>query len=584
MQIKGITLTKGILSVAAISLLTGCVDDKYDLTDIDTTSRFTVDNLTVPINLKTLSLKNVIDIADDDPTIKIETVDGKEIYTIKKEGDITPTNFNLSPVTVAEVAINSVQVSPNLDGVPSGVVIPSLNQAFDLQLDGKGLQNYNFNFNNIDKALMSLDKIQTSDIKINVVLSIPSGLLNGTNKISFQGLSLTLPKELTGVNCAVGSYNEDTHTLSISEIPVESDGKARLLITANGLQLGEAGVIGNDHSLHISGKIGLESAKIKFDIAQVELPRPFNIDINYSISGFDVKTFSGEINYDMDDIKIDPISLNDLPDFLNNSQTNIIIDNPVIFVSIVNPVGKYGLKGHGKLNLVSNFSNGSTAHSGEFNLTGEVSKLAFCADKSKFKAPAGYSDYTPVEISGLDMVLTNGDAGLPKNISVSVTDLVFFDYVNNLPLGNLGDASGDYKFNAPFAFGNGTRIYYNTTENGWSSEDLDDVNITLLKLHALCTSKLPVDISLKVQPIDKNGHEIEVEEVKSFRVPANCTQELATLELKGKNGKPIKDFDGVIFEAVIEQNGSNTEALGPNIELELNDLRITVDGYYEKKF
>ena len=42
-------LVNGLLSITAVSMMTGCVDDKYDLNDIDTTSRFTVDNLTVPI-------------------------------------------------------------------------------------------------------------------------------------------------------------------------------------------------------------------------------------------------------------------------------------------------------------------------------------------------------------------------------------------------------------------------------------------------------------------------------------------------------------------------------------------------------
>ncbi len=584
MQIKSMTLAKGILSVAAVSLLTGCVDDKYDLSDIDTTSRFTVDNLTVPINLETLQLKNVIDIDDDDETIKIENVDGKDIYTIKKRGNIDPTTFNLDPITVTPDNIEGVNI--NITNLPTGIKLPSLKQTFDLDLSN-GLKKYNFILKDIDKTLKSIDQVKTSTISINVTLSVPTGVVSATNKINFKDLKLVLPKELIGVTCENGTFNESTHTLTISDIPVETNGVANLVITANGLELGEEGVIGESHKLEISGMIGLEEAKIDFNVADVTLPSPFTIKINYSVSQFDVEKFSGVIDYEMDDIKIDPISLSDLPDFLNNPKTNVIIDNPVIYVSIKNPVGDYGLNGHGRINLVSNFTNEnqtvSETHSGAFELTGKESKIAFCSN-SAFKPTGDYADYTTVVINGLDKILTNGEDGLPKTISVSVTDLKFDGTIEDLPLGDLGAASGEYNFYAPFAFGKGSVIYYNTTENGWSSDDLDDVNITLLKLHALVTSKLPVDIELKVQPIDKNGNEIAVEEVTPFHVPANCTNELATLTITGKNGQPIKDFDGVIFEATISQNSDNAEALGPDIELELNDLRITVNGYYETDF
>lgn len=584
MQIKSMTLAKGILSVTAISLLTGCVDDKYDLNDIDKTSRFTVDNLTVPVNLETLTLKNVIDIDDDDPTIKIETVNGQEIYTIKKDGNIDPTEFSLGTVTVAEVPINSVNIGlPDLDNLPT---IPGFKVDFketlDLPVKEDDMQTYNFNLDNIDKALKSLKNIHTSPITIKVVLSVPGGLLGGVNKISFEKINLKLPKGLMNVKGA--EYDSTTDLYTIPNLPVESNGKATLEITADGLDLTGQNNIDENHNLPISGQIGVKSAKIYFDVKQVEFPKPFNIGIDYSVSSFDVESFTGTIDYDMDDIKIDPISLDDLPDFLNNDKTNIIIDNPAIFVRIVNPVGKYGLNGKGKINLNSNFTNGTVGHSGQFDLVGEESKLAFCSDINKFTPPAEYADYKPIVIDGLDKVLTNGNDGLPKSISVSVTDLNFSGNDVELPLGDLGVASGEYNFSAPFAFGQGTKIYYNTTENGWGSDDLDDVNVTLIKLHALCTSKLPVDVELKVQPIDKDGNIIDIEESAPFKVPANCTNELATLQLKGKNGKPIKDFDGVIFEATIEQNDPNAQALGPNIELELKDLRITVDGYYETKF
>lgn len=89
---------------------------------------------------------------------------------------------------------------------------------------------------------------------------------------------------------------------------------------------------------------------------------------------------------------------------------------------------------------------------------------------------------------------------------------------------------------------------------------------------------------LKVIPVDKNGDQIPVKEDSSkFDVEPNSNNKEVYLTIEGANG-PITNFDGVTFRAVITQNSGNTEAIGPDQYIELNDLRIAVDGYYETDF
>ncbi len=54
---------------AAVVMLGACVDDNYSLDDIDTTTRITVDNLTLPVNIDAVTLADVITY-DDDSRIK----------------------------------------------------------------------------------------------------------------------------------------------------------------------------------------------------------------------------------------------------------------------------------------------------------------------------------------------------------------------------------------------------------------------------------------------------------------------------------------------------------------------------------
>ncbi|MDE6648625.1 MAG: hypothetical protein K2K45_01705 [Muribaculaceae bacterium] len=589
MQINRMTLAKGILSIAAVSVMTGCVDDKYDLTDIDTTSQFKVNNLTVPVELSKIKLQNVINIDDDDETIKKDTInkgsdDEKVIYSIQKSGNIDPTEFSLGEVKVAALQINPTNIPidvhvPELPSIPN-IPIPDLPD-IDIDLPKTDKQSYEFKMENVNSALEVLTKVTTkAPIDIQVDLRVPEELLGDGVEISFKDIVLQLPTDLI---TDMAGYSKETGKLKISELPVVN-GKATLNMHATGLDLGNKGKVENG-TLGISGQVGVESGKISIKLKSLSITSGnYNITAEYHVSGFELKNFSGKINYDMDDIKINPISLNDLPDFLNNDKTNIIIDNPVVLITINNPVGQYGLKGTGAINLTSKFSNGSVPHIGHFTLEGSENKLALCSDSVEYNPPTGY---TKIVIPGLRRILTNskGASGLPENIEVSVSDLNFAGNVNGLPLGNLGEAYGDYNFTAPLALGKGSIIYYNTTEDGWGSDDLDKVNIYLLKVEAECTSELPVDIKLDLQPINSNGAPIAIKEIESMIIPANCKNYPVSLILESIDKKtPIKDFDGVIFEATIEQKDPNAPALGPDIEIDLNKLSITVSGDYTTDF
>ncbi len=91
MQTKVLSCTLILaLCVAAAS----CVDDNYDLSDIDTTTRVTVDNLTVPMNMDPVVLSDIISI-DEGSKIQAVTIDGNEFYALSQKGD-----FNSDPIYV----------------------------------------------------------------------------------------------------------------------------------------------------------------------------------------------------------------------------------------------------------------------------------------------------------------------------------------------------------------------------------------------------------------------------------------------------------------------------------------------------
>lgn len=587
-------LISGLLPLTAVSLLTGCVDDKYDLSNIDTTSRFTVDNLTVPVNLSEIKLEKVIKL-DDNDNISVENGE----YAIKKSGSIAPTEFKISGVHVNAPQIAPTSIHVGLNGLPiaPGTFIPGAMDFGPIAIQPSDLVGYEFNMQNIDKALLALKNIKTTPIEVKVVLTVPDGLAASGNNIMFENLELQLPWGLTEVS-GVTSYDPSTGKVKVSSLPVGSNGHAVLAITAKGLELNEKGEIKNQR-LAVSGQVGVIDGEIKLAVQDITLPASLDISVSYQVSAFDVESFSGSIDYNMDDISIAPISLSDLPDFLDNPNTNIILANPEITVEITNPVAKYGLVGKGRLSLSSDFNDGftETRRSDIFTLTdrdGDGSCRIVFATQDK----NGEKDLCL--FTGLGYVLTrlpenpagiSWGWGLPKSIAVAIEDLGFAGEVRDFPLGNIGSAAGDYEFNAPLGFESGTTVFYETTESGWSSEDLDKVNIKTIHLSGKCSTDLPVGIKLSVVPVDKDGNDIPVnEDSMGFMVPANASGEPVSLTIESKNGGTISGFDGIRFVAVISQNGpefpstGDTEALGPDMQIKLDDLRVTVDGYYETDF
>ncbi len=566
------TLVNGLLSLTVVSVLTGCVDDKYDLKNIDKTSRFTVNDLTVPVNLSEIKLKNVLDISDDDETIKKVEIDGKEYYAIKKSGQIETSDFTLNSVHVPSIPINPINISVQ---VPSVGFLPDQYINSDFDLSPQPLQDYHINLNNIDSSLKKLDRIRTEGkIKIDVVLSVPEAIVASSGKISFKKLKVKLP---WGLLTDAEGYEPSDGNMTISEVNVDADGKAHFSILADGLDFDTNGVI-TDQTLDITDKVGIEGGQIHVEVQASSLPNPLNIKAEFSISAFDIASFSGLVEYKMNDVEIAPVSLSDLPDFLNSPETEIRIADPVILVDINNnPVGKYGLEGEGKLTLASHFSNNMTteAFSDVFSITKEGAKIAFGSESE------GYEN---VGMSNLGNILTNSHAsGLPKSISVNIGDLIFFGEAVDFPVGSFGSAKGSYDLIAPLGFDSPSKIVYETTEMDWSNDDLDNLYVTSINLKANCSTDLPVSVQLSVVPVDKAGNEIGVmEESSNFKVPAMSQNQPVSLAIKGISG-PIHGFDGVKFRAVITQDSDNINPIGPDQYINLSDLRVTVDGYFEKE-
>ena len=70
-----------VATVPMLLLLTSCIDDNYDLSDVDTTSRINVNDLVLPVNIDPIRLGDVIEI-DDESRIQVVNLNDKEFYAL----------------------------------------------------------------------------------------------------------------------------------------------------------------------------------------------------------------------------------------------------------------------------------------------------------------------------------------------------------------------------------------------------------------------------------------------------------------------------------------------------------------------
>ena len=89
MKFKSLLVSSAVLSV----MLTGCIDDSYDLSDIDTTAELKVKDLVLPLNIDDIVLSDIFDLEDNS---RIKVVNGE--YVIIEEG-----SFNSDEISIPDI-------------------------------------------------------------------------------------------------------------------------------------------------------------------------------------------------------------------------------------------------------------------------------------------------------------------------------------------------------------------------------------------------------------------------------------------------------------------------------------------------
>ena len=601
MNFKNLLMAGG----AAALLLSSCIDDKYDLADIDTTSKFKVDNLTIPVNLDPIELDNIIKIKEGGH-VKEYTIDGKTFYAVEQSG-----TFHSDPIKANRFTANPGQLNPTeatfaLRGTPLSGTRARGTLNYDIKAPVK--QALDYEATGIDGTIRGITAINFDPkVRLGMTLEMKAQIDNGID-IEVSNVKIQLPTGLNfdnataNGNTITANYNESTGIISLATFPL-SNGKADIEMYFSGINLADypgafkfdensnKGSFVLDSEITIENGAGLQISGEETALAR--LPQEIGFAVNYDVNPIEAASILGHLLYTGDGLNISPIELDNLPGFLNNPETNLMLDNPQIYLNFNNPIGEYGLGFQSDLdilayrvNSVSNFPSptikvAATPGMHNFLLAPHSSDVTLIPEKYK-------NGLQRLNYNNLGNILS-GDGqntkGMPEKLDIEVVNpMVEANDANHpFPLGQEFEGmDGEYLFLAPLALKDGSTIV--KTVDGWYSDDLADLTIDELNIAALASSDLPSGVVINLYAIDKEGKQIS--ETGTLNLEAMAKEEAISVTLVGlmKDGvrQGITDLDGLNLY-VITQGNDDGVSLAPSQTITLKNLKATVSGYYLKK-
>ena len=606
-------MKKTYLLTVILFALSSCVDENYNLSNLDTTVEVNITKLTVPLNVDSLVLDQMIDL-ESDSRIKKAIVNGKEIYAIVEEGSFKSDKIEIPGFTTDSPDINPIKAKLNKSQRPKNSRRRGVGRKSERPLGIYPLSNISTSFNakgEVDQTIKGIRKINVDAAYSMKVDVSDDALMSKVDKISFEGFKAKLPKGLEGKIEIIADksvdlsslYDSSTGILDMSGEKMTPELEEKLmscLTTEKGtLELNfeidaidmdkasgeikfENGLFEYNGNIKVEeGEIAIYSDELKEEITFDKLPNTIDYLCTPELEDIKVEKFTGEIQYDVNGINIAPVKLNGIPDFFAQDETNIELANPQIYLKLNNPLANDKIYAEAGLEMVAKRNNKNdkyaTLDDGVLKMDKMLNVFCLTSDVNikKEEMAAEYNNATVVPFTGLSSILSGN--GLPDEININVVN-------PNIPKQEISDfkldqkinpVEGTYMFFAPLALKDAnSRIVYTDTIDGWHNETMEKLTITEIVVNTNIKSDVPLNLALTFLPIDVNGNVFK--NVKTTKMMVEANEKLQPIEF-GIAGE-IKGIDGLIIRAVL--TGSNGETITPDQKLTLNDLKITVSGQY----
>ena len=632
------------LGVLGLTLgVSSCMDDSYDLDDIDMTLGVNTD-LTLPsCSTDSVYLKSILDLKEDGVVKLVENpkVPGDSMYVVTQTG-----NPDIDPIKIDEIKIAKPTINPINATVKLFDELPLSQKASkrapgrrNIKVNVKGFEidledtAYTYTITEDDNTRQTLSGAKATGISTDVVdierikfgktkitLQINTDFPDHFPYMHLDNLTLTLPEDIHIKSCKLNE--KDAMKIEPGKITITgekgseydqqlSTRNIKLEMVFDEASTGNDFVFdGNKHEaslggdFEVKGTFRVETSEIKADkIVSIIESQWENLALKAMMGKLAISdingiipteiNFRGETWFDKDILlthvtgkfqheigDIDPISLSDLPDFLEDNDVVLDLANPMVFLSVRNSLSADIITA---LSLTSDTDESGAHGTGPLTIGANATNKYYLAEKEETDfLPADKADYKFVKVDGLPNLIKK----IPDEIKVDVdkvklvaTDL---DITKEYPI------DIEYEVYAPLIFGEDFKLVYAGTEDGFDlGDDLEDLDAESLHIKANVISDVPADIRLDVELLDINGQKIDIVEDNSVIIKKTSgANKVSAIELniKPKEGYSLKDIlsgskqlDGIKYRAVLDKPNTG-EPLRNKTSLIIKDIKVSIKG------
>lgn len=587
--------------------LTSCsTDDNIDIDDVDATIGVKLDKFAVPLGqTNDITLGDVLDLKEDDcikfikkdASGKYIEDDGKRIaltsgnegdYIFYKKGDdIDPAKPEVDPLEFKVDASKDKDFSFTFK-LPS---IPSKNADVDPNKLEKSDKIKTFAFNGTkDEMVLDLQHA-VANTTVDFVLSFGNLKNAGVNYIKTIEFDLPdfMEMELKSglANLGAGSgWNAATHQLILNDVPTGSPRTIKMVLT--GLtnfkkSISEVSnpttddyLLVNTTDLDMQGNVNM---KMKLDLNQLSYP---TISGDYNIGatvvlGNVIKITEATGHFDPDiDIDDSDVKITDVPDFLDDPEVKIALNDPQITLTISSDID---VDAYIDGILTSYFSDNTTKVVTINNIAiprNQNSKILICRQP---KAEP-YMDYTKVyAVSNLSDLIER----IPDKITFKANARANKENLGTVVLGKTYNISTGYNINAPLALDGGSKIVYDDKTDGFYKDiednDIDFRGKTTLEITGKATNNTPLSLTIDPIAIDVNGNPISGIKLTSVNeiTAGGASDVLIKVEKDANTDLKAVKFDGIKFKA--HATSASPTILNKNTHtIKIENLKVNISG------
>ena len=567
-----------LLSCGLLTLGTGCTDNDFDLSKIDTTIGIGGDGLTLPTNsTENIMLDDFLELNNSDLVSIADNGD----YMFHKEGDdCTPAHPNIDKVVVTSQGINNnfkvaVVVPPS--ALLSGRKLSKRAKKIDLIKAGGKVAEFEY----VGNAPKEIEELTSAGVAAPVTIRVNLSHDLKSFVPKFKELTLQIPSymhlDITSCSPNSYSYNPKTGKITLTDVSTASniviEGEVTTLdfkatpTTNNKLTF--VANKKNEGKVNMKGEIETSISFDEINANVTSIPPDLHLSAVMSMDDITITSAKGKFNPDIDLGNLGNIEINNVPDFLTGDEVNVNLHNPIIELEIGSDIAVTG-KVSGT--IVATFDNGKPNRSVDIpKMTikpNANTRICICKHKEGVNA-TNYDEV--VEVPNLSDIF----ATIPKTIKFDADASADATQEAEVKLGHQYTITPKYNITAPLAFDAGANISYTDSFDGWN-EDIEDCEFaegTYIELTADIENKLPAYLDVNANAIDVDGNKMSQDliEVKVSNPIAASTDGVQakttpiTITLREKKSGMLKKVDGLEYNIKLAAGEGNDAIVGKTI-------------------